>query len=85
MKKIFRYFLASSRKSRRRAVGAAIWLLRLIRDVESDEMWRNSDLLDSIVADVSHREYLAVEDDYLDSESSLVFLESAIDDLDFAY
>lgn len=85
MRKIFSIFLASDSKRRRRSVAMTLWLLRLLRDAERDEMWRNSDLLDSIDADVSRREYIAVEDDYINNESALGYLESAIEDLEFAY
>jgi hypothetical protein len=85
MQKIFSFFLASGRKRRCRSVSMALWLLRLLRDAESDEMWHNSDLLDSIDADVSRRQYATIEDDYLNSEFALGHLESAIEDLEFAY
>ena len=85
MHMIFSFFLASGSKRRRRSVAMALWLLRLLRDAESDEMWRYSDLLDTIDADVSRRVFVAVEDDYLNSESALGYIESAIEDLEFAY
>jgi len=88
MKKIFRLFLASGRKRRRLAVGAALWLLRMLRDVENDEMSRNSDLLDSFDSEFrgfSRREYLALEDGYLSCGHAASVLGSAIEDLECAY
>ena len=85
MKKIVRFLLASDRRRRRRTAAIALWLLRLARDAESEEMWRLSDILDGIDADVSRREYNAAEEDCLYCESALGLLESAIDDLEFAY
>jgi len=88
MRKIFRLCLASGRKRRRLAVDAALWLLRLLRDVEFDEMYRNSELLDSFDSEackVSRREYNAVEEEYMSCEYALIVLETAIDDLKCAY
>ena len=88
MKKLFRSFLAKSRKRRCLALRAALWLLRLLRDVEKDDMWRYSDLLDSFDfegREVSRREYNAVEDEYISCEYVLGTFESAIEDLEFTY
>jgi len=85
MKKIVRFFLAAGRKRRCRSVAITLRLLRLLRDAESEEMWRLSDILDGIDAEVSRREYNAAEEECLYCESALGFLESAIDDLEFAY
>jgi hypothetical protein len=88
MQKIIRFFLASDRKRRCLIVGLILWLLRLLRDVEKDDMWRNSDLLDSFDSDitgVSRSEYNAIEEEYTSCEYALSVLESAIEDLEFAY
>lgn len=88
MQKIFRFFLTSNRKRRYLVVAVILWLLRMLRDVEHDEMERNSSLLDSFELDSEVslcREYITIEDEYLNCESALDFLESAIEDIQFAY
>jgi len=88
MQKLFRAFLSAGRKRRGLTVGVALWLLRQVRDVEKDEAWRASDKLDSFdwkPDAITRRAYSVVEDDYLSCEHSLDVLESAIDDLEFAY
>jgi len=88
MQKIFHYVLTSKRKRRCIALSAALWLLRLLRDIEKSELCRNSDLLDSFNSEtyaLSRREYNAVEEKYLSCEHALDILESAIEDIDFAY
>jgi len=86
--KLSRHMVSATRKRRRRAVGFAIWLLRLVRDVEMDEACRYSDeidRLDAMPVGVSRSKYNEVEEEYLYSECALGFLESAIEDLEFAY
>jgi hypothetical protein len=88
MKKLLLIFLSAGRKRRTMAVGAALWLLRQVCDVEKDELYRLSDKLDELGLDsegVSRREYSAAEEGYSDCECALGFLECAIDDLEFAY
>jgi len=88
MFKLFRSILSANRNRRRFAVGLALRLLRLIRDIEKDETYRFSDELDEFDSDyqnVSRREYNAIEDDYTECEHTLGFLESAIEDLEYAY
>ena len=90
MKKLFRFFLVSGHGSKRRRMvaGAALWLLRLLRDVENDEMCRNSDMLDrfdSGMESVSHRKYTEVEEACLACENALGFIDCAIVDLEYAY
>jgi len=70
------------------AVGFSLWLLRQVCDVEKEETYRNSDRLDELDLNpesISRRAYIAVEDDYLNCECALGFLESAIEDLELAY
>jgi hypothetical protein len=88
MQKIISFFLASGSKRRCQAAGLIVWLLRLLRDAENDEMRRNSDLLDSFdsdIAGVSRNEYNAIEEEYTSCEYALSVLETAIEDLEFAY
>ena len=85
MQKIFHFFLASGRKRRCMMAGVALWLLRLLRDIEEDEVQRSSDMLGACGWEVSRREYNALEDECCACEYALEFLESAIEDLESAY
>ena len=88
MLKLFRHFLSVGRKRRCRVAGFSIRLLRLLRDVEETEMCRHSEKLDEFdlkPESVTRREYAAIEDECLNCECALGFLECAIDDLKFAY
>lgn len=88
MRSMFRAVLAVSRKRRSAVVRVILRLLWLVHDIEDNEMYRFSDKLDNFNANpgcVSCRVYGAVEDDFLDCESTLEFLVSAIEDLEFAY
>jgi hypothetical protein len=88
MNKLFRVFLASRRKRRSNLVGVALWLVRMVRDVENDELSRKSDLLDRLDDEgewISCREYIAAEDEYIICEYSMGFLDCAITDLEYAY
>jgi len=88
MVKLFQSILSASRKRRSFVLGAALWLLRTVRDVEKDETYRYSDKLDEfnlVLENHSQLDYYALEDEYLNCENALGFLESAIEDLEFAY
>jgi len=88
MRKILYLCLSSGRKRRCLVAGVALWLLRLLRDIECDEMYRNSDLLDSFdseICKISRRDYNALEEEYASCEYALSVLETAIDDLECAY
>jgi len=88
MKKLFLFFLRSGRKRRCLLAGVVLWLLKLLRDVENDEMYRNSDMLDradSGMISVSRLKYTEIEEQYTYSEYALSVLDSAIDELEFAY
>ena len=88
MLKLSRVILSAARERRSMAVGIALRLLRSVRDVEKDESYRLSDLLDKfdqVSENVSRRRYTKTEDEYLNSEHALDALESAIEDLEFAY
>ena len=88
MLKLFHYILSTGRKRRCFAVSAALWLLRSVRDAEKDEACRYSDKLDGFdlhSENISRLDYAETEDAYLNCEDSLGFLESAIEDLEFAY
>ena len=88
MKKICRFFLASGRKRRCRTVRMVLWLLRMLRDVENDEVWRYSDLLDSFDSECegfSKHKYNAVEEKCEECEFALSALDSAIEYLEDAY
>ena len=86
MQKIFCFFLASSRKCRSRMVNIILWLLRLLREVEKCELWRNSKTLESFSSKwISHHEYDAVEEECIYCESAFFILESVIENLECAY
>jgi hypothetical protein len=70
------------------AVRLALRLLRLIHDIEKDEAYYYSDRLDEFDLDsqnISRCDYIAIEEKYSECECTLGFLESAIEDLEFAY
>ena len=89
MQKIFRFFLASSRRRRLRSIGAAMWLLRLVRDAEHDDMRTNEDMLEGFASGdervFTRKIYNDIEEECLACEHAMGFLESAIDDLEFVY
>jgi hypothetical protein len=85
---LFQSILSANRKRRSLMVRGALWLLRSVRDVENDELCRYSDKLDNFYSEsssVSRHIYIAVEEEYLSCEAALEFLNSAIEDLEFAY
>jgi len=88
MLKFFRTILFTDRKRRSLAVRLALRLLRLIHDIEKDEAYYYSDRLDKFDLDshnISRCDYIAIEEKYSECEYTLGFLESAIEDLEFAY
>jgi hypothetical protein len=88
MLKLFKPILSASRKCRSFAVGVALRLLRAVRDAEKDESCPFSDKLDEFdltPENISSRCYTVAEDDCLNSEEALAFLDSAIEDPVFAY
>ena len=89
MRKNVRFFLVSSHKHRCRVAGVALWLLRLLLDAEHIELQRISDLLDSIDPydrnGRARREYAVAEDECINCECALGFLECAVEDMKCAY
>ena len=88
MLNLFRAFLSADRKRRCLAVRFAIRLLRLVCDIEKVELDLYSDRLDEFDSDsqkASRSDYIAAEEGYSECEYILGFLESAIEDLEFAY
>jgi len=88
MIKLLRAILSADRKRRALAVGLVLQLLRLVYDIEKDEAYRYSDKLDEFDLDHqidSRADYTAIEERCTECECSLGFLESAIEDLEFAY
>jgi len=89
MLELFRFFMVSDRRHRRRAVGAVVRLLRLVLDAEQDDMRASEDLLDSLDpydgGGFPNRKYNDVEEECLSCEHAMGYLESAIDDLEFVY
>jgi hypothetical protein len=88
MNKLFRFILSTGRKRRITVVGIALWLLRQVRDIEEGELWRHSDKLDKIDLEhdkISFREYTTIEEECSNCECALGFIDSAIEDLEYAY
>jgi len=88
MLKLIRSILFADRRRRRLAVGLALRLLRLLRDIERDEAYYYSDKLDEFDFDsknVSRNDYTAIEERCSVCECALGFLESAIEDLEYTY
>jgi hypothetical protein len=88
MKKLVRLLMMSNRKYRRVSIRIAIWMLRILFEIEKDDMWRNSDILDGFDPDddlVSKHMFNTAEEEYYSSEHALGFLECAIDDLYYTY
>ena len=67
---------------RLRTLGIALLLLRLVRDAEYNDMLRYSDMLDKYP---DGKGYLILEDAYLYSTHAVSMLDSAIEDIDYAY
>jgi hypothetical protein len=87
MRRTLRLILFSGRR-RRRAAGAALWLLRQILDAEKDDARRSSDLLGRLDSDprgVSWREHGAAEEACASCECAVELLESAIEEIECAY
>ena len=88
MHKAFRSLLTSDRKRRRRTAAMALWLLRLLRDAEEADLLGYSDRLDCLEFESnfnSRHEFLLLEDMYIECEHSLGMLDSAIEDINYAY
>ena len=88
MLKLFRSILSADRKRRSLAIALALRLLRLIHDIEKDELYRYSDKLDEFDLDsekVHSCDYTAIEEECSNCEYALGYLECAIEDLEFAY
>jgi len=86
--KLLRPIMSANHRRRRRTVGFAVWLLRQVRDAEMDKARRCSselERLDSMPGKVSRSKYSEVEEEYLSCEDALGFLETAIEELEFAY
>jgi len=88
MQKFFQSILSANRKRRNLAVSAALWLLRIVRDIEKGEMYRfehECNVYDWDSESISTHAFEVLESEYLLCECALGFLESAIEDLEFAY
>ena len=86
--KLLRPIMSANHRRRRRTVWVAVWLLRQVRDAEMDKAYRYSnelERLDSMPGKVSRSKYNEVEEEYLSCEDALGFLETAIEELEFAY
>ncbi|MCL2853791.1 MAG: hypothetical protein FWE20_12340 [Defluviitaleaceae bacterium] len=88
MIRIFRYILSTGRKRRKLIVSFSLWLLRMLYDVDQSELRRledEHDELNLIFERVSPNDSEAVEEKRSYYEYNLWILESAIEELGFAY
>jgi hypothetical protein len=88
MQKLFHSILSTKRKYRGIVVGASLWLLRIIRNIEEEEMnriTREMIAYDCESDSSSPGDYEALEEEDTRCDCALGFIECAIDDLDFAY
>jgi hypothetical protein len=88
MQKLFHSILSAKRKYRGIVVGASLWLLRIIRDIEEDEIHRVAHEMryyDWESDSSSPDGYEALEEEDSRCDCALGFIGCAIEDLDFAY
>jgi hypothetical protein len=88
MQKLFHSILSAKRKHRGIVVRASLWLLRIVRDVEEEEMHRiarEMRAFDWESDSSSPDDYEALEEEDTRCDCALGFIECALDDLDFAY
>ena len=77
----------SKRIHRRRLLKTTVWLLQQVHDAEGDEMDRHREKLEDFDMGIieENLDYSAIEKAHLESEHTLGWLYSALDDLTFAY
>ena len=88
MQKLFYSILSAKRKYRGIVVGASLWLLRIVRNIEEEEInrvAREMRAFDWESDNSSVDNYEALEEEDTRCDCALGFIECAIDDLDFAY
>ena len=88
MQKLFHSILSAKRKYRGIVVGASLWLLQIVRNIEEEEIHRvarEMRAFDWESDSSSMDEYEALEEEDARCDCALGFIECAIDDLDFAY
>jgi len=86
MQKLFHSILSAKRKYI--VVGASLWLLRIVRDVEEEEINRIAHEMRAYnwESDSSSPDnYEALEEEDTRCDCALGFIDCAIDDLDYAY
>jgi len=86
MQKLFRSALSANRKRRGRAVSVALWLLRIVRDIEKEEMYRlgrECNVYDWDSESDSTHVYENSEDEWSLCECALGFVDCAVNDLEF--
>jgi len=88
MQKLFHSILSAKRKYRGIVVGVSLWLLRIVRNIEEEEIYRvarEMRAFDWESDSSSMDDYEALEEEDTRCDCALGFIECAIDDLDFAY
>ena len=88
MKTLLRAILYANRERRGVAVGAALWVLRIVRDIEEEEMCRfehECNICDWDSERASKRVYVSPEDEYSLCECALGFIDCAVKDLEILF
>jgi hypothetical protein len=88
MHKLFHSILSSKRKFRGFIVGTSLWLLRIVRDVEEEEIHRIAHELrayDWESESASMEDYTSLEEEDMRCDCALGLIERAKEDLDYAY
>ena len=88
MQKLFHSILSAKRKYRGIVVVTTLWLLRIVRNVEEEEIHRIAHKMRTYDWESDNSlpgDYEALEEEDTLCDCALGFIECAIDDLDFAY
>jgi hypothetical protein len=88
MKKLIKSIMSAKRKYRGIIVGTSLWLLRIVRDVEEEEINRVAREMRDYdwESDCSSPDdYAALEEEDTRCDCALGFIECALDDLDYTY
>jgi hypothetical protein len=86
MQKLFQSILSANRKRRGLAVNIALWLLRIVRDIEKEEMYRLERECNVYGGDSESDSAHACEDHEVEwslCECALGFVDCAVNDLEF--
>ena len=88
MQKLFHSILSAKRRYRGIVVGVSLWLLRIVRNIEEEEMRRIEREMTACIWEPdssSQNSYDSLEEEDTRCDCALGFIGCAVDDLDFAY